>query len=187
MRYNVIFVGSISVGKTSLIHRYLKKFHNRDVSSTLAVDYHPIKIDDISLSLWDTAGQERFHSITSSYFSRGHIFVLVHDIEICQVKKDMETWYKQIFDKRPARHEPVIIIVSNKTDLHPFCSQEVTNWIQDHSFDHVYTSAVTGEGMEKLFEKIHDAVVVHQSDWLSPSLPALPATAVSKTSPGCNC
>ena len=153
MRYNVIFVGSVSVGKTSLIHRYLKKFHNRDVSSTLAVDYHPIKIDDISLSLWDTAGQERFHSITSSYFSRGHIFVLVHDIENGQVKKDMETWYKQIFEKCPARHEPVIIIVSNKTDLHPFCSQEVTNWIQDHSFDHVFTSAVTGEGMEKLFQK----------------------------------
>ena len=113
--------------------------------------------------------------------------MLVHDIENGQVKKDMETWYKQIFEKCPARHEPVIIIVSNKTDLHPFCSQEVTNWIQDHSFDHVFTSAVTGEGMEKLFQKIHDAVVVHQSDWLSPSLPALPATSVSKTSPGCNC
>ena len=187
MRYNVIFVGSVSVGKTSLIHRYLKNVHNCEVTSTLAVDFHPVTIDDINLSIWDTAGQERFHSITSSYFSRGHIFVLVHDIESGEVEKDLAMWSKQIFDKRPARHEPVIIIVSNKTDLHPFCSQTVTNWINDHSYEHVFTSAITGEGIKQLFQKIHDAVVVHHSDWLAPSLPALPATVVSKTSPGCNC
>ena len=187
MRYNVVFVGTISVGKTSLIRRYLNGDHDTSVTSTLAVDYFPIQIGDVELSVWDTAGQERFMSITSSYFSRGHVFVLVHDIETCQVEKDIQLWYKQIFDKRPARHEPVVIVASNKTDLHPFCSQEVTNWIKEHSFDHVYTSAITGEGIEKLFQKIHDAVVVHQSDWLAPSLPALPATSVSKTSPGCNC
>ena len=185
MRYNVIFVGTVGVGKTSLICRYVNGVHNKTVSTTLAVDYVPMTIGGIELSLWDTAGQERFMSMTSSYFSRGHVFVLVHNIDSDQLQ-DLKVWYKQIFEKRPARHEPVVIIVSNKTDLQPFCSTKITEWVREHSFEHVYTSALSGEGIEPLFKRIHDAVIVHQTDWLSPSLPVL-SHDVSKPTPGCNC
>lgn len=187
MRFNVVFVGSVSVGKTSIIHRYQHGTHREASKSTLAVDYVPIKIGDLDIALWDTCGQERFLSVTSSYFSRGHVFVLVNDIESCQVVKDLKKWYTDIVKNRPARHEPVVIIVSNKSDLHPFCSNDVANWVREKTFDNIYTSAVTGEGIDKLFQKIHDAIIVHQSDWLAPSLPALPAAAAIRTAPGCNC
>ena len=139
------------------------------------------------MSVWDTCGQERFMAITSSYFMRGHVFVLVHDILDSTVALDLEKWYKEIMAKRPPRHKPVVIVVTNKVDLHAVCTSEVSEWISTHSFEHVYTSAQTGEGIDKLFQKVHEAAIVHQSDWLSPSLPALPSVPPTAQSPGCSC
>jgi len=182
MRYNVVFVGNVSTGKTSIIQQYLEK--PSATTSTLAVDFIPIEIDTVQMSLWDTCGQERFAAITSSYFARGHVFVLVHDIRD-ESPISLQKWYKEI-EKNTPRHEPVVVVVSNKTDLHPFAATKLTDWIKEHGFDQIYTSAMSGEGIEALFSKIKDAVVVHQTDWLSPSLPSLPVTA-QVTSPGCSC
>jgi 50S ribosomal subunit-associated GTPase HflX len=118
---------------------------------------------------------------------RGHIFVLVHDVIDSVVVQDLEKWRQEIIKKKPARHTPVIIVVSNKIDLAPFCTQEVSSWLEEHTFDHVYTSAKTGDGIDTLFTKIKDAITVHQSDWLSPSLPAVPIMPEMDKSPGCAC
>lgn len=184
MRYNIVFVGSVGAGKTSLIRKYQSK--GIKVASTLAVDFLPLELGDFKVSVWDTCGQERFMSITSSYFARGHVFVLVHDISDSTVSEDLKNWYKTISEKSARLHDPVVIIVSNKTDLNPFASSEVTSWVKEHTFDHIYTSAVTGEGIDNLFTKIHDAIVVHQAEWMSPSLPALPSEPVRRA-PGCSC
>ena len=183
MRYNIVFVGSVGAGKTSIIRRYLHK--STVTTSTLAVDFVAIEIDSIQMSIWDTCGQERFEAITSSYFARGHVFVLVHDIQETSIDQ-LQKWLTQIQDKTPQRHEPVVVVVSNKTDLHPFASTTITSWVKEHMFDHIYTSAVSGEGIKNLFSKIKDGVVVHQADWSSPSLPALPVQQAVK-SPGCSC
>ena len=184
MRYNIVFVGSVGAGKTSIVQHYQSK--NSKVTSTLAVDFIPMTLGDLRVSVWDTCGQERFMAITSSYFARGHVFVLVHDISDSTVADDLKRWYAIIAEKSPHLHAPVVIVVSNKTDLHAFAASEVTAWIKEHTFDHIYTSAVSGEGIENLFSKIRDAIVVHQAEWLSPSLPALPAEPVRRA-PGCSC
>lgn len=184
MRYNIVFVGSVGAGKTSIIRRYQEKTMN--VTSTLAVDFIPMTLNDLKVSVWDTCGQERFMSIASSYFARGHVFVLVHDIADSSVAEDLKKWYSTIQNKSAVLHEPVVIIVSNKTDLNPFADSSVTNWVKEHTFDHIYTSANTGEGIQNLFSKIHDAVVVHQAEWMTPSLPALPVEPIRRA-PGCSC
>lgn len=188
MRFNVVFVGSVGGGKTSIIQRYFHK--NKDITkhvSTIAVDFIPTIIDDVEMSIWDTCGQERFMAITSSYFMRGHIFVLVHDISDSILKTDLKKWHEDILKKRPSRHEPVIIVVSNKTDTKPFCSEEIRCWITENMFDHMYTSAKTGENVVELFQKIRDAILVHQTDWMAPSLPALPLPDKELPAPGCSC
>ena len=40
---------------------------------------------------------------------------------------------------------------------------------------------------DELFTKIKDAILVHQTDWMSPSLPALPIADTPKVAPGCSC
>ena len=187
MRYNIVFVGSVGAGKTSVISKYSKGHVDSEPMSTIAVDFVPITLGDFQVSVWDTCGQERFMSLTSSYFMRGHVFVLMHDVSDSSINTDLKKWYSAIVKDGPPRHAPVVIVVSNKTDLAPFCPQDMKNWIDENQFDHVYTSAKTGEGVVELFQKIKDAVVVHQSDWLAPSLPVLAATEELRTAPGCMC
>jgi len=187
MRFNVVFVGSVGGGKTSIIKKYC---HNDDTSnhvSTIAVDFIPVVLDDVRMSIWDTCGQERFMAITSSYFMRGHVFVLVHDISDSVLQNDLKKWHQDILKKRPSRHDPVVIVVSNKSDTQPFCADDISAWVSENTFDHVFTSAKTGENIQMLFKKIRDAILVHQTDWMSPSLPALPLPDNPKAVPGCSC
>lgn len=186
MRYNVVFVGSVSAGKTSIIQRYCKKIFVEKHVSTIAVDFQPITIGEIQLSLWDTCGQERFMSITSSYYMRGHVFVLVHDAAEPDIDKNLKYWYKEIDKRRPPRHTPVIIVVSNKMDKSK-SRKDVRDWCRKNLFEHVETSAKTGVGISALFDKVCDAALVHGSDWTNgTSLPTLPETP-NAPSPGCAC
>lgn len=187
MRYNIVFVGSVGAGKTSVISKYVKGHVPQEQQSTIAVDLISLKLDDFEVSVWDTCGQERFMSLTSSYFTRGHVFVLVHDISNSSITNDLQKWYRCIMAQKPPRHSPIVIVVSNKTDLAPFCPTDIKNWIEEHHFDHVYTSATSGEGIQQLFQQIKNAVTVHQSDWLAPSLPTLIAVPKLRTAPGCLC
>lgn len=186
MRYNVVLVGSVASGKTSIVKCKLNEPIDKHMS-TLCVDCVPLDIDGVSITLWDTCGQERFKSITSSYFMRGHIFLLVHDIADSDVKNDLERWRLEIEKNKPPRHDPIIIVVSNKVDLEPFCRDHIADWVREHGFDQVYTSAKTKEGIEQLFTEIKNAITVHQQAWLSPSLPSLPSFPEQTPSPGCSC
>jgi len=186
MKFNVVFVGSVGGGKTSIIKKHFNNEHIDKHVTTIAIDFVSCKINDIDMAIWDTCGQERFMAITSSYFTRGHVFVLVHDIMDSTVQHDLHKWVDEIEKAKHARHTPVVIVVSNKADLHPFCKDDVAEWVREHTFDHVFTSAKTGEGIDTLFKNIHDAILVHQSEWLTPSLPALPV-APPVSSPGCAC
>ena len=187
MRFNVVFVGSVGGGKTSIIKKYANNEDVRQHQSTIAGDFLPLVLRDVEMSVWDTCGQERFMAITQSYFMRGHVFVLVHDISDSTLKADLKKWHQDIVAKCPARHTPVVIVVSNKTDVRAYCSDDVSDWVRENMFDHVFTSAKTGSNIEALFDKIRDAILVHQSEWMAPSLPALPVSTGEQAAPGCAC
>jgi GTPase SAR1 family protein len=71
----IVVLGSQGVGKTSLVHRYVKNnFAPPDIVSTIGASFMAKKIIDIDsstvvrLQIWDTAGQERFRSISKLYY-----------------------------------------------------------------------------------------------------------------------
>ena len=129
-------------------------------------------------------------ALSRSYFARGHIFVLVHDLNNSTLE-DMRKWYNIVKSESVARHDPVVIIASNKCDGEvPFCESETETWIRNNELEHIYCSAKTGEGIQQLFIKIEEALQVHQRDFLSPSLPSLPSLITGipiKKAEGCNC
>jgi len=180
-------VGNISAGKSSIIQRKIKGKFNVNQHATIACDFYDLQIGNYNTAIWDTAGQEKFLSLSRSYFARGHVFVLVHDLTNSKID-DLKKWYNIIHDECAPRHLSVIIIASNKCDGDvPFCSSETESWIRNNDLEHVYTSAKTGEGIDNLFSKIKDAIEVHQSDWLSPSLPSLVVNPEMKEMEGCSC
>jgi signal recognition particle receptor subunit beta len=71
----IVVLGSQGVGKTSLVHRYVKNaFTPPDTQSTIGASFLTKRVADIDsstivrLQIWDTAGQERFRSISKLYY-----------------------------------------------------------------------------------------------------------------------
>jgi small GTP-binding protein len=77
----IVVLGSQGVGKTSLVHRYVKNaFTPPTTQSTVGASFLTKRVVDIDtstvvrLQIWDTAGQERFRSISKLYY-RGKLVI----------------------------------------------------------------------------------------------------------------
>ncbi len=84
LKYKVVFLGDQSVGKTSIIHRFIYDQFDESYSATIGIDFmsHKMYVEDkiIILNLWDTAGQERFKSLIPSYIKDSAVAIVVFDI-----------------------------------------------------------------------------------------------------------
>ena len=71
VKYKVVFLGDQSVGKTSIILRFMHDTFDPQYQATIGIDFlsKTMVVDDkmVRLQLWDTAGQERFKSLIPSY------------------------------------------------------------------------------------------------------------------------
>jgi Ras-related protein Rab-6A len=83
-KYKVVFLGDQSVGKTSIIHRFIYDSFDENYQATIGIDFmsHKMYIEDkiIILNLWDTAGQERFKSLIPSYIKDAAVAIVIYDI-----------------------------------------------------------------------------------------------------------
>lgn len=81
----IVVLGSQGVGKTSLVHRYVKNaFTPPTTQSTIGASFLTKRVVDIDtstvvrLQIWDTAGQERFRSISKLYYRGTFAVTLRH-------------------------------------------------------------------------------------------------------------
>uniref|UniRef100_A0A3P8SFA4 RAB6B, member RAS oncogene family b n=1 Tax=Amphiprion percula TaxID=161767 RepID=A0A3P8SFA4_AMPPE len=118
-KFKLVFLGEQSVGKTSLITRFMYDSFDNTYQATIGIDFlsKTMYLEDrtVRLQLWDTAGQERFRSLIPSYIRDSTVAVVVYDIT--NVNSFQQTC-KWIDDVRTERGSDVIImLVGNKTDL----------------------------------------------------------------------
>lgn len=123
-KVKVITLGEYSVGKTSIVHRFLKR--TLDTNSTICCSFGVYKhefIQDnvrhiIHLNLWDTAGQERYRSLINMYFKDIQICLLVYDLtEINTLEQIIDNWIPQIVEHN--YYLPLsFYIIGNKTDIY---------------------------------------------------------------------
>ena len=112
-------MGDQSVGKTSIITRFMYDTFDSTYQATIGIDFlsKTMYLDDrtVRLQLWDTAGQERFRSLIPSYIRDSSVAVVTYDVTN---RKSFENCSKWIDDVRTERGQNVIIVmVGNKTDL----------------------------------------------------------------------
>ena len=79
-KYKIVFLGDQSVGKTSIINRFIYDTFEDVYQATIGIDFlsKPVYVDEktIRLQLWDTAGQERFKSLIPSYVKDSSVAVI---------------------------------------------------------------------------------------------------------------
>jgi Ras-related protein Rab-6A len=83
-KFKLVFLGEQSVGKTSLITRFMYDSFDNMYQATIGIDFlsKTMYLEDrtVRLQLWDTAGQERFRSLIPSYIRDSSVAVVVYDI-----------------------------------------------------------------------------------------------------------
>jgi len=123
----LVVLGSQGVGKTSLVHRYVKNafIPPNKAQSTVGASFLTTRVNDpesgatIRLQIWDTAGQERFRSISRLYYRGAHAAILCYDVTSKQSFEDMGVWLKELKDNCGAESggELIIHVVGTKSDV----------------------------------------------------------------------
>jgi small GTP-binding protein len=117
--FKLLLVGDSTVGKSSLMEKYMTNYFPYDPTSTIGIDYATKEIEhmgkNFKLNIWDTAGQERFKSITTSYYRDSDCVILCYDITNRCTFEKLKDWISLI--KLHTAENIVIFIVGTKLDL----------------------------------------------------------------------
>ncbi|KAH0788987.1 small GTP-binding protein [Histomonas meleagridis] len=115
----VVFVGTSSVGKTSLMNATTEVDIEEPQAPTIGACFifktYEVEDSIIRLHIWDTAGQERFRSLTPSYFRDAEYIIIVYAVNNRPSFEEVDKWYESILNSCPNR--PSLILIGNKIDL----------------------------------------------------------------------
>ncbi|KAJ3063867.1 Ras- protein Rab-6B [Rhizoclosmatium sp. JEL0117] len=162
-KFKLVFLGEQSVGKTSLITRFMYDKFDNTYQATIGIDFlsktMSVENRSVRLQLWDTAGQERFRSLIPSYIRDSSVAVVVYDITS---RSSFQNTTKWIDDVRAERGNDVIIVmVGNKTDLsdkRQVSTEEGETKAKEADVLFIETSAKAGYNVKALFRKIAQAL-----------------------------
>ncbi|CAF4020452.1 unnamed protein product, partial [Rotaria magnacalcarata] len=115
-KFKLVFLGEQSVGKTSLITRFMYDSFDNTYQATIGIDFlsKTMYLEDrtVRLQLWDTAGQERFRqyikSLIPSYIRDSTVAVVVYDITNSNSFQQTSRWIEEV---RAERGSDVIIML----------------------------------------------------------------------------
>ena len=120
-RYNILLVGDCSVGKTSIINRFIDNRFNRNLKNTINIEFRikSIKLDSntvVDLKIWDTCGEEKFHSITKNFYHEADGIFIIFDLGNYQSFSNIKIFMKDINDVCNINNK-AIMIIGNKNDI----------------------------------------------------------------------
>ncbi|ESK92983.1 gtp-binding protein ryh1 [Moniliophthora roreri MCA 2997] len=158
-RTKIVLLGDQSVGKTSLITRFMYDTFDNTYQATIGIDFlsKTMYLEDrtVRLQLWDTAGQERFRSLIPSYIRDSSVAIVVFDITNRQSFLSTTKWIDDVRSERG--NDVIIVLVGNKADLsdkRQVTLEEATATATGLNIMFMETSAKAGHNVKTLFKKI---------------------------------
>jgi small GTP-binding protein len=162
LQKKVCMLGSFSVGKTSLVRRFVENVYSDKYLTTVGVKVDKKVLQtsgqDLTLMLWDIYGEDQFQSLRMSYLRGASGYLLVVD------GTRRPTLDKAVAIKEEAAKAlgPVrFVLVLNKCDLTEQweIEPEKESELVGRGWSVIRTSAKTGEGVELAFETLARAML----------------------------
>ncbi|XP_061900288.1 ras-related protein Rab-41 isoform X1 [Entelurus aequoreus] len=162
-KFKLVFLGEQSVGKTSLITRFMYDSFDNTYQATIGIDFlsKTMYLEDrtVRLQLWDTAGQERFRSLIPSYIRDSTIAVVVYDITNLNSFQQTSKWIDDVRTERGS--DVIIMLVGNKTDLadkRQVSVEAAERKARELNVMYIETSAKAGYNVKQLFRRVAAAL-----------------------------
>ncbi len=180
----VVLLGDSSVGKTSLIKRYVHDSFDDSYIVTIGtkVSKKELKVERdgseerVKLMIWDVLGQTGFTSVHTRTFAGVHGAILVADVTRKETLTTLEQYWiptlKAVVEKVP------FVFAGNKADLkenYAFSLKDLqelaskyntgtTEKLPPELSTSYLTSAKTGDNVDKLFESLGHLTVSEQAE-----------------------
>uniref|UniRef100_A0A674NA47 RAB41, member RAS oncogene family n=1 Tax=Takifugu rubripes TaxID=31033 RepID=A0A674NA47_TAKRU len=148
-----------TVGKTSLITRFMYDSFDNTYQVTCVLCVSSMLRRPVRLQLWDTAGQERFRSLIPSYIRDSTIAVVVYDITNLNSFQQTSKWIDDVRTERGS--DVIIMLVGNKTDLadkRQVSVEAAERKARELNVMYIETSAKAGYNVKQLFRRVAAAL-----------------------------
>ena len=170
--FKVIVIGDPAVGKTSLLTKFATNQFEEKYLPTVGVNIvkEPITIEKknatINLMFWDVAGQPQFYMLHRPYFNGADAAILVFDITRSSTFSNVNNWWQTCI-KYGLSGIPRILI-GNKIDLEE--ERKIILPMAEHLSEklnapYFETSALTGENVKMIFQKIGELVYKYKENF----------------------
>ncbi|MFW9876655.1 MAG: Rab family GTPase [Candidatus Thorarchaeota archaeon] len=167
VKVKICMTGDISVGKTSLVRRYVMDIFDDTYIATLGTKISKKKVRlfknnqtyHLTLSLWDVLGHDVFENMYSWAFEGAKAAMLVCDLTREDTLKNVTNWITRV--KNVAGDIPFIIL-ANKKDLkkdYEFDEDDLIAFSSELELQSYMTSAKSGENVSPTFVRIGDMVL----------------------------
>lgn len=156
LQKKICLLGAFSVGKTSLIQRFVSSIFDDKYLTTVGVkiDKKVVTVDEqeIMLMIWDLAGEDDYNTLNKNHLRGAAGYILVID---GTRPKSLEVGLA-VHDKvKEALGDVPVVVALNKADL-------IDEWILDadelakleETLPALRTSAKTGDNVELLFSEL---------------------------------
>jgi small GTP-binding protein len=158
-RFKLVLFGAETVGKTSLVDRYINDKFEEVYISTLGYNVYEKTMEfegiKISFMIYDIGGQEKFRPLRKKYAQGADVAIIIYDITSKESFDRIPEWKR---DLQEFTEEVSFIIVGNKKDLekHREVPSDTAKKLaaEIEALDFFETSAKTGRGVNDAFEQL---------------------------------
>jgi small GTP-binding protein len=162
LQKKICMLGSFSVGKTSLVRRYVTGYFSEKYETSIGVKIEKkvvnVSGEEVQLMLWDIYGEDRFQKVQMSYLSGISGYLLVVDpTRRGTLDEALDLQQRVVEAKGPVPS----VLTLNKCDL-------LEDWnidpdriaqIEERGQAVLRSSAKTGEGVELAFSRLTQAML----------------------------
>lgn len=155
-QHKLVLLGETSVGKSSLVIRFVKGQFCDYQESTIGAAFltQTVVVNDytVKFEIWDTAGQERYATLAPMYYRGAAAAVVVYDITSKASFERAKKWVDEL--KTTGSSDCVIALAGNKVDLEArreVLKQEATQYCEQHQLHFMETSAKANINVRELF------------------------------------
>lgn len=179
LQFKLVLLGDSSVGKSSIVHRFVKDSFDEFRESTIGAAFlsRTIKLTDyndavIKFEIWDTAGQERYKSLAPMYYRNANAALVVYDVTQEDSLTKARSWVNELKSK-VGDEDLVICLVGNKLDLvesspkmKVIDEEDARTYTEQNGLIFHEVSAKTGKGVLDVFHDIAKRLYLQRKDSL---------------------
>ena len=167
----ITLLGDGSVGKTSLVSRFVHQTFKTDYQLTLGVNFlsKDVELDEalVNFLIFDLGGQEEFDVFRGRFLQGSVGSLLVFDLTNFSSFWNVSKWLKELGEAGLSFETHPVVLIGNKSDVKKRMvpRDEIDLLIEEHPWAaYIETSAKTGDNVEEAFTILARSILEKAGD-----------------------